>query len=83
MAWSPCSTNQKYQLCMHFPTILALQMMNVVREVLFGGRGKVEGMQERMDVTDRKINDLLQYIDVALNNVRRVSESLLKSEYKH
>ena len=58
---------------MHFPTILALQMMNVVREVLFGGRGKVEGMQERMDVTDRKINDLLQYIDVALNNVRRVS----------
>ena len=68
---------------MHFPTILALQMMNVVREVLFGGRGKVEGMQERMDVTDRKINDLLQYIDVALNNVRRVSESLLKSEYKH
>ena len=73
MAWSPCSMNQKYQLRMHFPTILALQMMNVVREVLFGGRGKVEGMQERMDVTDRKINDLLQYIDVALNNVRRVS----------
>ena len=48
-------------------------MMNVVREVLFGGRGKVEGMRERMEATDRKINDLLQYIDVALNNVRRVS----------
>ena len=48
-------------------------MMNVVREVLFGGRGKVEGMRERMETTDRKINDLLQYIDAALNNVRRVS----------
>ena len=48
-------------------------MMNVVREVLFGGRGKVEGMRERMETTDRKINDLLQYIDMALNNVRRVS----------
>ena len=48
-------------------------MMNVVREVLFGGRGKVEGMRERMEATDKKINDLLQYIDVALNNVRRVS----------
>ena len=48
-------------------------MMNVVREVLFGGRGKVEGMRERMEATDRKINDLLQYIDAALNNVRRVS----------
>ena len=47
-------------------------MMNVVREVLFGGRGKVGGMRERMEATDRKINDLLQYIDVALNNVRRV-----------
>ena len=50
-------------------------MMNVVRGVLFGGRGKVEGMRERMEATDRKINDLLQYIDVALNNVRRVSRA--------
>ena len=47
-------------------------MMNVVREVLFGGQGQVEGMRARMEVTDGKINDLLQYIDVALNNVRRV-----------
>ena len=32
----------------------ARQMMNVVREVLFGGRGKVESMRERMETTDRE-----------------------------
>ena len=42
-------------------------MMTVVREVLFGGRGKVEGMRERMEATDRK--GLLNAITSALRKL--------------
>jgi HAMP domain-containing protein len=56
----------------------ARQTLSMVRGVLFG-RGEIEGMKERVEATERKINDLLQYIDRALNNVREVSLTVLIS----
>ena len=50
----------------------ARQILAQVRGLLVG-QGQIERMRSDIDRVDGKINDLLQYIDTSLNDVRNVS----------
>ncbi len=50
----------------------ARQTLNMVREILFGHGAKVGKLRERLMLSERKMNDLLQYVDRVLANVREV-----------
>lgn len=50
----------------------ARQILAKVQDVLIG-QGEIERIKTFIDQVDGKINDLLQYIDTSLNDVRNVS----------
>ena len=49
----------------------ARQSLKIVQEFLYG-RKAVEGLKAKMQDVEKLVNDLLQYIDTAMFNLRKV-----------